>query len=118
MKGWIGDRLGAAAVDLESHIVCSIAAEAEIPFLVARSIVDAVDFDLPQLVTDIPGGSSDRRIWPAIRYVARRPWQLPTIIDLHDATRAARVNLTKFCWEFSSRIDSISAYPSGSGVAA
>ncbi len=118
MKGWIGDRLGAAAVDLESHIECSIAAEAEIPFLVARSIVDAVDFDLPQLVTDIPGGSSDRRIWPAIRYVARRPWQLPTMIDLHDATRTARVNLTRFCLEFSSRIDGISAYPSGSGVAA
>ena len=118
MKSWIGDRLGAAAVDLESHVVCSVAAEAGVPFLVVRSVVDAVDFDLPQLVTEIPGGSSDRRFWPAIRYVARRPWQLPTMFDLYEAARAARANLTGFCREFSSRMDDMTAYPSDSGVAA
>ena len=77
MKSWIGNRLGAEAVDLESHAACSVASEAGFPFLVARAVIDAADFDLPQFVTDIPGGSSDGRVWPTIRYVARRPWQLP-----------------------------------------
>ena len=118
MKSWIGNRLGAEAVDLESHAVCSVASEAGIPFLVARTVIDTVDFDLPQFVTDIPGGSSDGRVWPAIRYVARKPWQLPTMIDLRDAARAARANLTGFCREFSSRIHTVKAHRSGSGIAA
>ena len=118
MKGWIGNRLGAEAVDLESHAVCSVASEAGIPFLVARAVIDASDFDLPQFVTDIPGGASDGRVWPTIRYLAKRPWQLPTIIDLRDAARAARANLTVFCREFSSQIHAAKAHRSGSGIAA
>ena len=118
MKSWIGNRLGAKAVDLESHAVCSVASEAGIPFLVARAVIDAVEFDLPRFVTDIPGGSSDGRVWPAIRYVARRPWQLPTMIDLRDAARAARANLTAFCREFSSQVHAVKAQRSGSGIAA
>ncbi len=118
MKSWIGSRLNAEAVDLESHAVCSIASETGIPFLVARAIVDTVNFDLPQLVSHIPGGSSDGRVWPAIRYVARRPWQLPTMIDLRDAARAARANLTGFCLEFSRQIHTVKAHRSRSGIAA
>ena len=118
MKSWIGNRLGAEAVDLESHAVCSVASAAGVPFLVARAVIDAVDFDLPQFVTDIPGGSSDGRVWPTIRYVARRPWQLPLMIDLRDAARAARANLTGFCHEFSSQIRGAKTRRSGSGVAA
>ena len=118
MKSWIGNRLNAEAVDLESHAVCSVASEAGVPFLVARTVVDAIDFDLPQLVTDIPGGSSDRRVWPAIRYVARRPWQLPAMMDLRDAARAARTNLTGFCREFTNQIHGVKSDRSGPGIAA
>ena len=118
MKSWIGDRLSVAAVDLESHTVCSIASEAGIPFLVVRSVVDAVDFNLPHFVTEVAQGPSDQRVWPAIRYVARRPWQLTTLIDLKDASRTARGNLTNFCREFSGEIDGFAASRADSGVAA
>ena len=117
MKSWIGNRLNVAAVDLESHTVCSIASEAGIPFLVVRSVVDAVDFNLPHFVTEIAQGPSDRRVWPAIRYIARRPWQLPILIDLKEASRAARGNLTRFCQDFSSEIDGAAAYSASSGAA-
>jgi hypothetical protein len=117
MKSWIGDRLSVEAVDLESHTVCSIASEAGIPFLVVRSVVDAVDFNLPHFVTEIAQGPSNRRVWPAIRYVAKRPWQLPILIDLKEATRAARGNLTRFCQDFSSEIDGAAVYRASSGAA-
>ena len=118
MKSWIGNRLNAEAMDLESHAACSVASEAGIPFLVARTVVDAMDHDLPQLVSDIPGGPSDARVWPTIRYVARRPWQLPAMMDLRDAARAARTNLTGFCLEFASQIHTNESDRSGSGIAA
>ena len=118
MKSWIGSRLNASAVDLESHAVCSVASEAGVPFVVARSVVDAIDFDLPQLVADIPGGSSDSRVWPTIKYVARRPWQLTTVFDLRDAAHVARDNLTSFCREFSNQVNGVGARAPGSGAAA
>ena len=116
MKSWIGDRLSVAAVDLESHTVCAIAAKAGIPFLVVRSIVDVMDYNLPPLVVEISQGPSDRRVWPTVKYLTKRPWQLPTLIELKGAARTARGTLTRFCREFSNEIDGTAGGRTRAGV--
>ena len=73
------DQLGAAAVDMESHIAGSIAAAHKIPFAVCRTVIDAADRDLPPaaLVGLRHDGTPDVRA--VSRSLARRPSQLAAL---------------------------------------
>jgi adenosylhomocysteine nucleosidase len=80
---------GALAVDLESAIVSRIATALGIPFIVLRTIADTARRDLPPVAL-IPlrrdGKPDISRILAA---VARRPSQLPAVIELALETRMA-----------------------------
>ena len=105
MKTWIGERLGQAGVDIESYTICRAAADAGVPFAVARAVVDEVSYELPQLVDRVQRGPYDGRVWPTLRYLARRPWEITGTIGLAGFASYARRTITHFCREFSLAID-------------
>ena len=71
---------GAAAVDMESHIVAEAAARHGLPFAVVRAVSDTADHTLPPaaLAGLKPDGSPD--IGAVLRALARNPSQLPALI--------------------------------------
>jgi hopanoid-associated phosphorylase len=93
-KRRLHDQLGAAAVDMESHIAGRIAAAHKIPFAICRTVVDAAHRDLPPaaLVGLRHDGTPD--VLAVSRSVMRRPNQLPalgrTAIDAWIARQALR----------------------------
>ena len=80
---------GAAAVDMESGAVLGVAAEAGVPGLVLRAVVDAAETSLPQAAM---AGLGERE-QPAGAAVAlsllRRPWELAALMRLSSNLRAA-----------------------------
>jgi adenosylhomocysteine nucleosidase len=79
-KRRLHERLGAVAVDMESHIAGRIAAAHKIPFAICRAVIDAADRDLPPaaLVGLRHDGTPDVRA--VSRSVVRRPDQLPALV--------------------------------------
>ncbi len=80
---------GAAAADMESHIVARVAAAHGLPFVVTRVIIDPAERTLPPaaLAGMRPDGSAD--ILGVLRSLAGNPRQLPALLRVgQDASRA------------------------------
>jgi adenosylhomocysteine nucleosidase len=79
---------GAVAVDMESVAIAQVAAQAGLPFIVLRIIVDTAADELPPTVIAASGGGS-LRIARLIAGVARAPADLPALIRLSARYRIA-----------------------------
>lgn len=88
-------RTGAVAVDMESHIVASVAAAHGMPVAAIRVITDPAVRALPQsaLVAMRPNGTTD--IVAMIRTVMQRPRELPALLRTALDARAARATLMR-----------------------
>lgn len=80
---------GCLAVDMESHAVAAVAAEAGLPFLAIRSIADTAQDALPTFVVDAVNAEGKPDTAKALRALLRRPWQLPAALRLARRTDAA-----------------------------
>ncbi|MBY0612469.1 MAG: phosphorylase [Beijerinckiaceae bacterium] len=80
-KEGLHERSGALAVDMESHIAARLAHEFGLPFIALRAVADHAGCLLPPaaLVGMKPDGSTD--IAAVLRSLARRPTQLPALIQ-------------------------------------
>ncbi len=81
-KGALHEATGAAAVDMESHIVARLAERYALPFAVVRAVSDAADHTLPSaaLAGLKPDGSAD--IFAVLRSLAAQPRQLVGLIRI------------------------------------
>jgi adenosylhomocysteine nucleosidase len=102
-KRALGETSGAIAVDLETWHIGRVAADAGVPFLAVRAIVDTVDDDLPGFVEQLAPGPRPPAALPALRYLARRPASLPSIIRTGRAAGRARRTIAAFIAEFGDR---------------
>jgi adenosylhomocysteine nucleosidase len=86
-------RIGAAAVDTESHIAARIAAAHQVPFAACRVVIDPVDACLPPaaLVGLRPDGTAD--VAAVFRSVLQQPRQIPDLIRTALDARIARAAL-------------------------
>jgi hopanoid-associated phosphorylase len=86
---------GAAAVDMESHVVARLAAAHGLAFAAIRVIVDPADRAIPPaaLLGMGPDGGAD--IWAVIRNVIARPSQISLLIRLAIDAFAARAELLR-----------------------
>jgi nucleoside phosphorylase len=76
---------GALAVDMESHPAARAAAEAGIPWLALRAIVDPLDSSLPPFTRETRGGY----LWPAVQHALTGPRAAAGLLRLaRDARRA------------------------------
>ena len=88
-------KTGAIAVDMESHIVARIGAAHGLPVAAIRVITDPAVRALPQaaLMAMRPNGTTD--IPAMIRFVMRRPHQMPALFRTALDARAARAALLR-----------------------
>jgi len=88
-------KTGAMAVDMESHVVAKVAAARGLPVAAIRVITDPAVRALPEaaLIAMRPNGTTD--IGAMLRYVMRRPAQLPALLRTALDARAARASLLR-----------------------
>ncbi len=106
MKVWIGERLGALGVDMESYSIGEEADRAQIPFAAVRSVVDSVSVNLPDLVGQVDQQPTGGRLVPAMKYLLRHPLGIGPLAQLGRSAGTARNSLTIFCSEFIAEMDS------------
>ncbi|MGZ8367259.1 MAG: phosphorylase [Rhodoplanes sp.] len=89
------EQTGAVAVDMESHIVASLARKHEIPMAAIRVITDPAERALPACAVSAmrPNGTTD--ILAMIRSVMARPRELPALLQTALDARAARSMLMR-----------------------
>ena len=84
---------GAAAIDLESGAVAVVAGRAGIPFAVLRAVCDPANAGLPPVALAALDADGRISVWNVARSLLREPGQLPALIALGRAAKAARAAL-------------------------
>src|SRR5262249_58683219 len=98
---WSADKIrlhaltDAMAVDMESHIVAKVAALNNVPFVVCRTVIDALDRDLPPAAVIELRHDGTPDLLAISRSVTRHPNQIPalvrTAVDAWTARKALRL---------------------------
>jgi adenosylhomocysteine nucleosidase len=88
-KAALAKRHNARAVDMESHAVARVAAEARLPFLVVRAIADPVGRTIPHAAMCAIGPDGRIRPGVALGALALRPWEFVALLRLAADERAA-----------------------------
>lgn len=88
-KGALFRRHGAAAVDLESHIVAEAAARSGLSFLVLRAVADPAARGLPPAAAVGLDRDGHAALGPVLLSLARRPGQIPDLVRVAWDTRHA-----------------------------
>lgn len=87
---------GAAAVDLESYSIAAVAAEAGVPFLALRAVLDPAGRAVPSAALAAVS-KNGRMDWPALALaIASRPWEVAALVRLAADAAAARRALSGF----------------------
>lgn len=94
---------GAVAVDMESQVVAAVAAAHGLAFAILRVIGDAAGDELPAAARVPLSPDGEVRMAAVLAAVARRPWQIPALIRLAEATGVALDRLRGLRIEGASR---------------
>jgi hopanoid-associated phosphorylase len=86
---------GAAAVDMESHVVARAAARDRLPFAVLRAIADPAERALPDAAIAGMGHDGRADLRAVLWSLARNPAQLPSLLRIAADARRAMVALTR-----------------------
>jgi len=84
---------GAAAVDMESVAVATVARTSQVPFIAVRVIVDGAGDVLPRAVTAAADSAGHLQLWRLIGALARSPTDLGPLIRLARRYRVASQSL-------------------------
>lgn len=94
-KRALHQRTGAVAVDMESHIVASVAAKHAIPMAAIRVITDPAVRALPKSAIGAMRADGTIDIAAMLRLLVRNPRELPAILRTAFDARAARAALQR-----------------------
>ena len=99
-KRYLRSHTGAAAVDMESHIVAETANEHALPFAIIRVVADSAQRPLPSaaLVPLRQDGRPD--LIGVLNSLAKKPGQLPALIGIARDTRLAFRSLRRIRRDF------------------
>lgn len=81
-KRQLGQRHGAAMVDMESFHVAFAAAERALPMTILRAISDTADMALPASIEQWVSPEGEPRLGPAVSHALTHPWDIPTMLRL------------------------------------
>ena len=99
---------GPIAVEMEGIPIATGAAQAGIPFVSVRAILDTADTELPHVGTVIDPQTGTLRPFALASYLATHPGTLPFLLGLQHMKRAAETSLEKF---FGAWFAAIAALP-------
>lgn len=91
----IADRFHADTVDMESHIVASVARDAGKPFLILRSIADSADRAIPPSALKGVGPDGGMRPMHVAAALISRPQDLPPLLKLGRENARAMAGLRR-----------------------
>ena len=94
-KAALGQRTGAAVVDMESYWIAWEAQAAGLPWLALRAVVDPVDRALPPFVAGKEGRGVRDWVLPALGYALTTPSGIPNLVRLGLASGKARRSLKR-----------------------
>jgi adenosylhomocysteine nucleosidase len=92
-KQELKDATGAAAVDLESGVVATLAAARGLPFAVLRAVCDPAERSLPAAALVALDAEGRIRPWPLVQSLLRDPRQVIGLLRLAADAAAARRSL-------------------------
>ncbi len=95
-KRWLGDVVGATAIDTKSHAIASTAAERNVPWISVSAVLDDIDVNVPRIVDRVDAGPKQRRVDIYIKHLLRYPKDFPTLRRLKFASDLAKTSLTNF----------------------
>ncbi|MDA1278680.1 MAG: hypothetical protein O3B95_01360 [Chloroflexi bacterium] len=100
MKRWLGNSIGAAAVDSKNYAVASVASANGIPWISALSILDARDIDVPISRAGEGTGPREGELFSYARHLSTDPLDLPDVLRIVRASFKATSSLTRFMDSF------------------
>jgi adenosylhomocysteine nucleosidase len=89
------ERTGALCVDMESHAVAAVAAEAGVPFLAVRAVADPAHRVLPHAALASVGPGGDLRPAALLAALAARPGEIGQMVRLARDSRRALGSLRR-----------------------
>ncbi len=106
-KQTLFQQTGAAAVDMESLAIASIAHTHHLPFIAIRVIVDSAEDALPRAVTAAADSKGHLQVWRLMGALARAPADVAPLIRLAQRYRTANRSLAAIA-----RVGSLARYVS------
>jgi hypothetical protein len=88
-------KTGAIAVDMESHIVASVAVKHAIPMAAIRVITDPAVRGLPKSAIGAMRADGTTDIAAVLRLLVKNPGELPAVLRTAFDARAARASLRR-----------------------
>ena len=95
-KRWLGDVVGATAVDTRSHAIASTAAERNVPWISVSAVLDDMNVNVPKIIDRVDAGPKQRGADIYIKHLLRYPKDFPTLRRLKFASDLAKTSLTNF----------------------
>lgn len=96
MKAWLGRVFDVSALDMESYWVAEAAAEARLPWIAVRSILDPVEQDVSRFVGETLRDGRFARGFRAVRHLASRPSDAPGLVRLSSQVKRRGEELAEF----------------------
>ena len=96
MKEWIGATFPVSIIDMESYWVSETAAANGIPHVVVRSVLDPLEQTLPAFVGKAMDDKGNRSWSRVVKYIVKKPTEVPELVRLARQTRVARASLGGF----------------------
>ncbi len=88
---------GAIATDMESFAVAEVAAEAGLPFVTLRAVIDIHDQDLPPMAVEAAGADGRLKPWRILWSLISNPGQIPKLGPLTRNSKLADRSLMRTC---------------------
>ena len=95
-KRWLGDVVGATAIDTKSHAIASTARKNNVPWISVSAVLDDIDVNVPKIIDRFDAGPKQRGVDIYIKHLLRYPKDFPTLRRLKFASDLAKTSLTNF----------------------
>ena len=113
-KRWLGETVGATAIDTKSHAIASTAREKNVPWISISAVLDDIDVNVPKIIERVDAGPKQRRVDIYIKHLLRYPKDFPALRRLRFASDIAKTSLTNFMPVFIKAYSDITVLDSSS----
>lgn len=105
-KAFVGTKFEALACEMESAAIADIASEKKIPLLIARSVIDPMDVELPG-IPEKAIADGDLRIGPLLRHLKSSPKDIFKLPKFSYLANQARISITNFVKAWAKNVQNL-----------
>ena len=116
-KRWLGEAVGATAIDTKSHAIASTAREKNVPWISVSAVLDDIDANVPKIIDRVDAGPKQRGVDIYIKHLLHYPKDFPSLRRLKVASDLAKTSLTNFMPVFIKAYSDLKVINSSSAAA-